>query len=96
MSCGLLLPILVLGAGVSAGGSTEGRLLVAVHEPLSIWNRLGILLTLDTIAAIAIVATLRRLWRLHHPRRWQDLPAAPALAVVVGFFVEDDARVLVV
>jgi hypothetical protein len=69
--------------------------LVAVHEPLSTWNRLGILLTLDTIAAIAIVATLRRLWRLH-PRRWQDLPVALALAVVVGFVFVNDARVLVV
>ena len=28
---------------------------------------LGILLTVDMIAAIAIVATLRRLWRLQHP-----------------------------
>ena len=31
---------------------------MAVHEPLSTWNRLGILLTLDTIAAIAIVLVL--------------------------------------
>jgi hypothetical protein len=53
-------------------------------------------LTLDTIAAIAIVATLRRLWRLHHPCRWQDLPVALALAVVVGFVFVNDARVLVV
>ncbi len=55
---------------------------------------LGILLTLDVIAAIAIVATLRRLWRLQHPRRWQYLPVALALAVLVGFFVMSDACVL--
>ncbi len=30
---------------------------------------LGILLLLDVVAAISIVATLRRLWRLQHPRR---------------------------
>ena len=57
---------------------------------------LGILLTLDVIATIAIVATLRRLWQLHHPRRWQYLPAALALAVVIGFFFVTDARVLFV
>ena len=55
---------------------------------------LGILLTVDVIAAIAIVATLRRLWRLQHPRRWQYL--AVALAVLVGFFFMSDARVLFV
>jgi len=55
---------------------------------------LGILWILDVIAAIAIVATLRRLWRLQHPRRWQYLPVALALAVVVGFFLVSEARVL--
>jgi len=44
------------------------------------------------IAAIAIVATLRRLWRLQHPRRWQYLPVALALAVLVGFCFMSDAR----
>jgi len=34
MSCGLLLPI-IPGEGVNAEGSTEGRLLVVVREPLS-------------------------------------------------------------
>jgi ABC-type iron transport system FetAB permease component len=53
---------------------------------------LGILLTVDVIATIAIVATLRRLWRLQHPRRWQYL----ALAVLVGFFFMSDVRVLFV
>jgi hypothetical protein len=57
---------------------------------------LGILLLLDVIAAIAIVATLRRLWRLQHPRRWQYLAAALALAVLVGIFFVNDARVLFV
>jgi hypothetical protein len=55
---------------------------------------LGILLTVDVIAVIAIVATLRRLWRLQHPRRWQYL--ALALAVLVGFFFVNDTRVLFV
>ncbi len=65
---------------------------------------LGILLTLDVIAAIAIVATLHRQWRLQHPRRWQYLPVAVAVAVAValavalavlaGFFFMSDARVL--
>jgi hypothetical protein len=54
---------------------------------------LGILLIVDVIAAIAIVATLRRLWRLQHPRRWQYLAVALALAVLVSFFFVNDARV---
>jgi hypothetical protein len=53
---------------------------------------LGILVTLDVIAAIAIVATLRQLWRCQHPRRWQHLPVALALAVLVGHFFLNDAR----
>jgi hypothetical protein len=57
---------------------------------------LGILLTLDVIAAIAIVASLRRLWRLQHPRRWQYLPVAMTLAVLIGLFFVNDARVLFV
>jgi hypothetical protein len=57
---------------------------------------LAILLTVDVIAAIAIVATLCRLWRLQHPRRWQYLLVALALAVLVGFFFMSDTRVLFV
>ncbi|HBY94649.1 MAG: hypothetical protein M5U01_03470 [Ardenticatenaceae bacterium] len=53
---------------------------------------LGFLLTMAAIAAMVIVATLRRLWRLQHPRRWQYL----ALAVLVGFFFVNDTRVLYV
>lgn len=53
---------------------------------------LVLLLTLDVIAAIAIVATLRRLWRHHHPRRWQYLPVAMAIAVLIGFFFMTEAR----
>ncbi len=52
---------------------------------------LGILLILDVIAAIAIVATLRRLWRVQHPRRWPYLLLAVALAVLVGVFLVSDA-----
>jgi hypothetical protein len=57
---------------------------------------LGILLTVDVIAAIAIVAALRQLWRLQHPRRWQYLAVALALAVLVGLFFMGDTRVLFV
>jgi hypothetical protein len=56
----------------------------------------GILLLLDVIAAIAIVAALRRLWRFQHPRRWQYLPVALALMVLVGLFFARDVRVLLV
>jgi hypothetical protein len=55
---------------------------------------LGILLILDVIAAISIIATLRRLWRVQHPRRWQYLPVALALAVLLCFFFVSDAGVL--
>jgi hypothetical protein len=57
---------------------------------------LGVLLLLDGIAAISIVATLRRLWRLQHPRRWQYLAVALAMAVLIGFFFVKDVRVLFV
>jgi hypothetical protein len=51
---------------------------------------LGLLLFFDAVAAISIVATFRRLWRLQHPRRWQYLPVA--LAVLAGSFFVRDAR----
>lgn len=55
---------------------------------------LGIVLLLDVIAAIAIVATLRQLWRCQHSRRWQYLPVALTLAVLLGISFMNDARVL--
>ena len=55
---------------------------------------LGILLVLDVIAAVAIVTTLRTLWRRRHPRRWLYALAALALGVLVGLFFANDARVL--
>lgn len=55
---------------------------------------LGILLILDVIAAISIVATLRWLWRYQHPRRWQYMPVALALTVLVAVFLVNDTRVL--
>ncbi len=77
-----VLPLLGVGTSATLGIVTGAAL--------------GILLTLDVIAAIAIIATLRRLWRLQHPRRWQYLPMAMAMAVLVGFFFVNDARVLFV
>jgi ABC-type iron transport system FetAB permease component len=55
---------------------------------------LGLLLALDVIATIAIVGTLRRLWRTQHPSRWQYLLLAIAFGVLIGFFFANDARVL--
>jgi hypothetical protein len=77
-----VLPLLGVATSATLGGVTGAAL--------------GLLLTLDVIAAIGIVATLRRLWRLHHPRRWQYLPVALALATLIGFFFVNDARVLFV
>lgn len=51
---------------------------------------LYLLLTLDVVAAVAIVTTLRRLWRLQHPHRWAYLPVALALAMLVGIFLLND------
>lgn len=82
----IVLPLALLLLGV-ATSATLGIVTGAV---------LGILLTLDVIAAITIVTTLRRLWRLQHPRRWQYVLVALALAVLVGFFFVNDARVLLV
>jgi hypothetical protein len=72
----LILPVAV------ATGATAGIVTGAA---------IGLLLTLDVIAAIAIVVTVRRLWRLHHAR-WRYLPVALALAVLVGYFFVTDAR----
>jgi hypothetical protein len=55
---------------------------------------LGMLLTLDVIAGISILATLRRLWRLQHSRRWLYLPVAMVLMVVAGLFFVNDAGLL--
>ena len=77
-----VLPLLGVATGATIGIVTGAAL--------------GLLLTLDVIAVIAIVATLRRLWRLHHPRRWQYLPEALVLGVLVGFFFVNDARALFV
>jgi hypothetical protein len=77
----LVLPLLGVATGATVGIVTGAAL--------------GVLLTLDVVAVVAIVATLRRLWRLQHPRRWQYLPLALALAVLVGLFSVIDARVLV-
>jgi hypothetical protein len=77
----LLLPLLGVATGATVGIVTGAAL--------------ALLLTLDVIAVVAIVATLRRLWRLQHPRRWQYLPLALMLAVLVGLFFVIDARVLV-
>jgi hypothetical protein len=76
----LLLPLLGVATGAAVGIVTGAAL--------------ALLLTLDVIAVVAIVATLRRLWRLQHPRRWQYLPLALTLAVLVGLFFVIDARVL--
>jgi hypothetical protein len=77
----LLLPLLAVATGATAG-------IVAGAA-------LALLLTLDAIAVVALAATLRRLWRLQHPRRWQYLPVALALTLLVGLFFVIDARVLV-
>jgi hypothetical protein len=78
----LVLPLLGIATGATIGIVTGAAL--------------ALLLTLDVIAVVAIVAMLRRLWRLQHPRRWQYLPLALALGVLVGLFFVIDARVLVV
>lgn len=75
-----VLPLMGVGTGATLGVVTGAAL--------------GILLTLDLIAVVALVVTLRRLWRLQHPRRWQYLPLAIAFAVLLGFFFANDASVL--
>jgi len=80
---------------VSAVRRTVGYVIVPFVLPLlgiATGATFGILLLLDAIAAISIVATLRRLWHLQHRRRWQYLPVAIALAALFGFFIVSDAR----
>jgi uncharacterized membrane protein YidH (DUF202 family) len=55
---------------------------------------LGILVILDVSAIVSIVATLRWLWRHHHPRRWQYVPVASMLTALVAVFFVNDVRVL--
>jgi hypothetical protein len=78
----LLLPLLGVATGATVGIVTGAAL--------------ALLLTLDVIAVVAIVATLRRFWRLQHPRRCHYLPLALALTLLIGLFFVNDARVLFV
>lgn len=55
---------------------------------------LAVLATLDLIAVMAILATLRWLWRERHPRRWQYLPVAVALTALIAFLLAYDIRVV--
>lgn len=55
---------------------------------------LGVLVVLDTVAVISIVATLRRLWRHQHPRRWLYLPPALILTALIALLLLNDARML--
>lgn len=75
-----MLPLLGVATGATLGVVTG--------------TALALLLILDVAAVVAIVATLRRLWRLQHPRRWQYLPLALALTFLVGLFFANDARVV--
>ena len=75
-----VLPLLGVGTGATLGVVTGAAL--------------ALLLALDLIAVVALAVTVRRLWQLQHPRRWQYLPLAIALAVLVGFFFANDASVL--
>src|SRR6266508_1485958 len=56
MSCGLLQPIIL---GVNAGGSTESRLLVAVHEPLSTCQGVTYFEQLDFSGALSMQSATR-------------------------------------
>jgi hypothetical protein len=76
----LMLPLLAVGLGATPG-------IVAGVA-------LGVLLILDVSAILSIAATLRWLWRHQHPRRWQYLPVALALTVLVAAFFLNDMRVL--
>jgi hypothetical protein len=55
---------------------------------------LGVVLILDAVAVVSIVASLRRMWQLRHPRRWHYLPLALTLIVLVVVAVVSDARAL--
>jgi hypothetical protein len=80
---------------ISAVRCTVGYIVVPFVLPLlgmATGAAFGVLLVLDAIAAISIVITLRRLWQLQHPRRWQYLPLALILAALFAFFLLSDAR----
>jgi bacteriorhodopsin len=51
----------------------------------------GIVLTLDGIAAIAIAATLLRLWRTQHSHRWHYLPVGLAFAAMIAILAMNDS-----
>jgi hypothetical protein len=82
----IVLPFVLPLAGV-ATGATLG---------VVTGTALALLLLLDVIAVVAIVATLRRLWRVQHPRRWRYLPLALALTLLVAIFFANDARLLLI
>jgi hypothetical protein len=78
----LALPLLGVATGAAVGIVT--------------WGAFGLLFALDVVAVGGVVASLRRLWRFQHPRRWQYLPVALVLTLLVAVFLVNDARVLVI
>jgi hypothetical protein len=82
----VVLPFLLPLAAVATGGTLG----------VVTGTALALLLIVDVIAVGAIVATLRRLWRVQHPRRWRYLPLALAFTLLVAVFFVNDARLLLV
>jgi hypothetical protein len=55
---------------------------------------LGIVLLLDLVALTSIVYSLRRLWQLNHPQRWNFLPMALAIMVLIFVMIGYDLWLL--
>jgi hypothetical protein len=55
---------------------------------------LGVVLILDAVAVVSVVAALRRMWQRRDPRRWQYLPLALTLIVLVVVVFVSDTRAL--
>jgi hypothetical protein len=80
----IVLPFVLPLLGVATGATRS----------IATGAALGLLLILDVIAVISVVATLRWLWRHQHPCRWQYLPVALTLTVLIAFLLVNDTRML--
>lgn len=57
------------------------------------WS-IGIVLLLDAIALTSIIYSLRYFWRINHPQKWNFLPLALSIIVLILFMLGYDIWLL--
>jgi hypothetical protein len=55
---------------------------------------IGVVVLLDLVALTSIIYSIRRLWQLNHPQRWNFLPMALAIILLIFVMIGYDLWVL--